>query len=129
MRALGIVATLAALAVALPACGGKTTGTGTGTGTGGGAAGGAGSGERTGSGGGSEPAPAVDVAKLGDPCEEDGTCPTGMTCKAYFGFAGPSGPEFKSCELDCAGGGACPSGSTCVQIADGPGSVCRVPGE
>jgi hypothetical protein len=129
MRALGVTAAL--LVLALAACGGKTTAGGGGAGGGGtGTGSGDGAGERVGSGGGGESTPTVDVAKLGDPCEEDGACPTGMACKAYFGFAGPSGPEFKSCELECGGArGGCPSGSTCVQIADGPGSVCRVPGE
>jgi hypothetical protein len=69
--------------------------------------------------------PVVDLAQLGSDCGADGTCPTGLKCASYFGIAGPSGPEFKSCEVGCAAGEACPDGSTCVTIADGPGAVCR----
>jgi hypothetical protein len=44
----------------------------------------------------------------------------------YYGIAGARGPEFKSCEIKCAGkGAACPDGRKCTTIADGPGSVCR----
>jgi hypothetical protein len=71
--------------------------------------------------------PAIDVAALGDSCAESGTCAAGVTCVSYFGIAGPSGPEFKSCEVTCSGkGAACPAGTECITIADGPGEVCRV---
>jgi hypothetical protein len=71
--------------------------------------------------------PAIDLAKLGESCAEGGTCAAGVTCVAYFGIAGPSGPEFKSCEVPCSDKGAvCPAGTECITIADGPGQVCRV---
>lgn len=72
--------------------------------------------------------PTVDVAKLGDSCAEGGTCQAGVQCVSYFGIAGPSGPEFKSCEIPCGDGAktACPGGTECITIADGPGAVCRV---
>ncbi|MEX1363684.1 MAG: hypothetical protein AB1Z98_11180 [Nannocystaceae bacterium] len=53
-------------------------------------------------------------------------CTPPQQCITYYGIAGPSGPEFKSCEIPCKGkGGSCPEGLSCVTIADGPGSVCR----
>ena len=68
----------------------------------------------------------VDVSKLGAPCGDNDRCDGGTSCTKYYGIAGPSGPEFSSCEIACPNGkGACPSGSGCVTIADGPGSVCR----
>ena len=72
--------------------------------------------------------PAIDVATLGDSCAEGGTCAAGVTCVAYFGIAGPSGPEFKSCEIPCGpdAKAQCPGGTECITIADGPGAVCRV---
>lgn len=62
-------------------------------------------------------------AKQGEPCP-DGVCESGTTCMAYYGIAGPNGPEFKTCEIPCAKH-ACPTGQLCVTIADGPGRVCR----
>jgi hypothetical protein len=54
-------------------------------------------------------------------------CATGLSCVSYFGIAGGSGPEFKTCEIPCAQPGAvCPSGQACVTVADGPGQVCQV---
>lgn len=54
-------------------------------------------------------------------------CATGLSCVSYFGIAGSSGPEFKTCEIPCAQPGAvCPSGQACVTVADGPGRVCQV---
>ncbi|MBK9031591.1 MAG: hypothetical protein IPL61_09700 [Myxococcales bacterium] len=70
---------------------------------------------------------ALDVSKLGTSCGADGACPDGMTCARFYGIAGPSGPEFSSCEVACAGGKGCPAGTDCVTIADGPGAVCRAP--
>ncbi|MEZ4364908.1 MAG: hypothetical protein R2939_01310 [Kofleriaceae bacterium] len=72
-------------------------------------------------------APPIDVAALGDPCAEDGTCAAGVTCVRYYGFAGAAGPEFRSCEVRCDDGGGCPDGASCTTIADGPGRVCRAP--
>jgi hypothetical protein len=69
--------------------------------------------------------PVLDTAALGQPCGEADACPTGTTCVSYLGIAGASGPEFKSCEITCAGKGACPDGTSCITIADGPGEVCR----
>lgn len=80
-----------------------------------------------------QPAPAeppradtLDLAQLGAPCGERGLCIEPTTCVRYYGIAGPSGPQFSSCELPCAEpGSTCPSGASCVTIADGPGAVCR----
>lgn len=49
-----------------------------------------------------------------------------MTCVRYYGFAGPRGPEFKSCEIRCGSNPKiCPKGTTCMTVSDGPGRVCR----
>jgi hypothetical protein len=69
--------------------------------------------------------PVIDVAQLGSECGEGDRCASGLTCVKYYGIAGPSGPEFKSCEVTCAEKTTCPTGSSCVTIADGPGAVCR----
>lgn len=57
----------------------------------------------------------------------DETCEAPRTCVRYYGIAGPSGPEFTSCEIRCKkpGDGSCPEGLRCVTVADGPGTVCR----
>ena len=75
-----------------------------------------------------EPAPPepMDLSGLGQACGEGGTCQLGQ-CARYFGIAGPSGPEFTSCELRCDAGASCPDGTSCITIADGPGEVCRSP--
>lgn len=68
------------------------------------------------------------ISVLGQPCGAGDSCAAGATCKTYYGFAGPSGPSFKSCEIACGpAGGACPAGTNCVTVSDGPGSVCRAP--
>lgn len=68
---------------------------------------------------------AIDIRKLGAPCGDGDRCEAG-SCVTYYGIAGPSGPEFKSCEVACTNGkGPCPTGAACVTIADGPGAVCR----
>jgi hypothetical protein len=65
-----------------------------------------------------------------DACGENGPCTDGKQCIEYFGFAGPSGPKFYSCEIPCADDkNACPAGQECITIADGPGQVCRPPSE
>lgn len=70
---------------------------------------------------------AIDLSKLGTPCGEADSCSGGTKCTTYYGIAGPSGPAFKSCEIQCVNGkGPCPTGTACVTIADGPGAVCRV---
>jgi len=69
--------------------------------------------------------PAQDLSKLGTPCGEAGGCEVGV-CAKYYGIAGPSGPEFSSCELSCDDAKTCPEGLECTTIADGPGSVCRM---
>src|SRR5690606_25899979 len=69
--------------------------------------------------------PVIDTAALGQPCDDGDGCQAGASCVSYYGIAGPSGPEFKSCEITCAGKGACPEGTACVTVADGPGEVCR----
>lgn len=77
---------------------------------------------RSGSGGSAAPAPAG--PKIGDTCGANDACGEG-TCVTYYGIAGPRGPQFKSCEIRCDGQGGCSGGRACVQIADGPGAVCR----
>ena len=68
----------------------------------------------------------IDISKLGESCGEGDRCESG-SCTKYYGIAGPSGPEFSSCEVTCTNGkGPCPTGTACVTIADGPGAVCRV---
>lgn len=53
-------------------------------------------------------------------------CGTGLSCESYYGIAGPSGPQFKTCEIPCSAPGAmCPLGQACVTVADGPGQVCQ----
>ena len=71
--------------------------------------------------------PALDLARLGQPCVADGTCAAG-SCVTYHGIAGPRGPAFTSCEVTCADGKGCPDGTACITVADGPGAVCRPPG-
>jgi hypothetical protein len=69
----------------------------------------------------------VTVPQAGDCSAENAQCALGTSCVSYYGIAGPSGPEFKSCEIPCSQPGAtCPTGQSCVTIADGPGAVCRV---
>ncbi|MCX4246077.1 hypothetical protein [Paraliomyxa miuraensis] len=54
-------------------------------------------------------------------------CAAPYRCLEYYGIAGPRGPKFASCEIQCGGpkNTACPEGQQCVTIADGPGQVCR----
>jgi hypothetical protein len=59
------------------------------------------------------------------PCGPGDHCAPGLTCIAYYGFAGPRGPQFKSCEVRCKDDSGCPTGRTCVTVSDGPGRVCR----
>jgi len=68
---------------------------------------------------------ALDLAKLGTPCGDGDRCDGGTACVKYYGIAGPSGPEFSSCEIACPSGKGCPAGTACATIADGPGAVCR----
>ena len=115
-----LTSTLATLAFAalLAACGCGSRSTGT-TPTGSGA--GSGSGPM----GNDVPPGTVDIKKLGADCGEGDKCEAG-SCVRFYGIAGPSGPEFKSCEIACPNGkGPCPDGTACTQIADGPGAVCR----
>ncbi len=67
------------------------------------------------------------IAQGGDCSTSQSVCGSGTLCVAYFGIAGSSGPEFKTCEIPCSHPGArCPSGQSCVTIADGPGQVCKI---
>lgn len=103
---------------------------GTPSGGGGGAAAAGGGGAAASGGGGAAASGGGLVSALGQPCGAGEACPSGATCKTYYGFAGPSGPAFKSCEVPCgaaASGAVCPAGTACVTVADGPGSVCRAP--
>jgi hypothetical protein len=71
------------------------------------------------------PPPGAGVAQ-GQSCKA-AACAAGLTCVKYFGIAGPSGPEFATCEVPCPDGSdaPCPQGQKCITIADGPGQVCR----
>jgi len=60
-----------------------------------------------------------------EPCGPDDTCAPGLTCIAYYGFAGPRGPQFKTCEIRCKDDSVCPKGRSCATVSDGPGRVCR----
>jgi len=65
-----------------------------------------------------------DLTQLHANCD-GGTCPTGLTAMEYYGFAGPSGPLFCSCEIPCEEDpNVCPATTTCAVISDGPGAVC-----
>jgi|GEM_PF-2713885 len=65
------------------------------------------------------------TAAQGEKCGEGITCADGTSCVEYYGFAGPSGPKFATCEMRCGDGGTCPLGQACTTISDGPGTVCR----
>jgi hypothetical protein len=60
-----------------------------------------------------------------EPCGPDDTCAPGLTCIAYYGFAGARGPQFKTCEIRCKDDSSCPKGRNCATVSDGPGRVCR----
>jgi len=64
---------------------------------------------------------------MGQPCGAGDRCAAGLSCVKYYGFAGPRGPEFKSCEVRCKDSSGCPKGTTCLTVSDGPGQVCRTP--
>lgn len=68
-------------------------------------------------------------ALQGQSCAEEGAqCDNGLSCVSYYGIAGPSRPEFKTCEIQCSTSGStnqCPTGQSCVTVADGPGLVCQ----
>jgi hypothetical protein len=80
-----------------------------------------------------EPPPTGDASSSGSgagpgieqPCGPGDHCAAGLTCIAYYGFAGPRGPQFKSFEIRCKDDSGCPKGRTCVTVSDGPGRVCR----
>lgn len=67
------------------------------------------------------------IPQGGDCSAGNAVCSSGTQCVAYFGIAGSSGPEFRTCEIPCSHPGAsCPLGQSCATIADGPGQVCTV---
>ncbi len=69
---------------------------------------------------GCEPAPTQ-----GEACGVGDACAAGLTCLHYYGIAGPSGPEFATCEYPCKSDTDCPAEQACSLIADGPGNVCQ----
>jgi hypothetical protein len=71
------------------------------------------------------PAGAGPAPGIGEPCGPDERCAAELTCVSYYGFAGPRGPKFKSCEIRCKDNSDCPKGKTCLTVSDGPGQVCR----
>jgi hypothetical protein len=71
-------------------------------------------------------APSAGGAGIGETCGPNDSCAPGLVCVKYYGFAGPRGPEFRSCEIRCgANAAACPKGRSCMTVSDGPGRVCR----
>lgn len=68
--------------------------------------------------------PPLSKAELHGACTDSRDCAGGATCVAYYGIAGPNGPEFKSCEIWCRRNEDCPEGTRCTTVADGPGQVC-----
>ena len=69
--------------------------------------------------------PPAQAPGMGENCGANDACAQGLTCVAYYGIAGPRGPQFKSCEIKCQSDTNCPAGHKCITIADGPGQVCR----
>jgi len=63
----------------------------------------------------------------GEQCGPNDACGQGVNCVHYYGVAGPRGPQLSSCETPCKDDpNICnASGTKCVNIADGPGQVCR----
>ncbi|MEW5849212.1 MAG: hypothetical protein AB2A00_10370 [Myxococcota bacterium] len=61
----------------------------------------------------------------GQTCGAGDACASGLECIHYYGVAGPSGPEFRTCEKRCTADADCGFGSACVNVTDGPGRVCR----
>lgn len=119
----------AVLVAALAGCHSKPTDTAP-PGSGSDVASGSAAGSDTGSGSGSDGAGSGTAAQsggpgMGEPCGADGQCATGLTCVKYYGIAGPSGPQFASCEIQCKTDEQCGDGHRCAMIADGPGHVCR----
>jgi hypothetical protein len=86
---------------------------------------GSGSSSSSGSGSGSSSSSST-LPKRGEQCAQGNACDTGLQCVSYYGIAGPKGPQFTSCETPCKDNAkACTGGTKCVNIADGPGMVCR----
>ena len=65
--------------------------------------------------------PAFDPSKIGVNCAEgQPACAPPTLCVTHYGYAGPSGPAFASCEIPCAGQKPCPGGTKCIIIGDAP---------
>ena len=63
--------------------------------------------------------------RLHDDCSMQ-PCAAGQTCLSYYGIAGPQGPLFKTCEIQCSADAVCPPPARCGATADGPpGNTCR----
>jgi hypothetical protein len=75
--------------------------------------------------GSAEPAGGTKAPGIEEPCGPGDRCAPGLTCVSYYGFAGPRGPQFKTCEIRCKDDSVCPKGRSCVTVSDGPGRVCR----
>ena len=140
MRTPTLLALVVSLAVAVCACSGETdttpgneggtsvssgnaAGGATASGAGGGSAsGGAATGGGTASSGGGAGGGVDWHDQQGDSCPPDGCAPP-LECLTYCGIS--CDVKFSTCEIPCDQGQACPDGQTCVNIADGPGNVCR----
>lgn len=66
----------------------------------------------------------VSIEGLHASCKGGAQCSTGQECISYYGFAGPSGPSFATCEIRCSTDNDCPGTLQCGNFADGPGQVC-----
>jgi hypothetical protein len=112
---------LALLLASLVACGCSSKAKGA-SGPGSDPASGSGSASASSSSGGSA---AAGGPSYGEKCGDGDACAPDLKCVSYYGIAGASGPEFKSCEKTCGADADCPDGRKCTTIADGPGHVCR----
>ncbi len=99
--------------------GNSTGGSASGSGTGGG------SGSAVGTGTGTAATGTAGGPSFGEKCGASDVCAEGLACTKYYGIAGASGPQFKSCEKTCGTDTDCPAPRKCGTIADGPGRVCR----
>jgi len=65
-----------------------------------------------------------DISNIHKSCKQNSDCGYMFTCVSYYGIAGPSGPQFSTCEIPCSDASQCPAQTWCTTIADGPGQVC-----
>jgi hypothetical protein len=68
--------------------------------------------------------PVVSTQGLHQSCKNGVVCAQGQECVRYYGYAGPSGQSFATCEIPCKTNNDCPGTLSCGNYADGPGYVC-----